>query len=250
MNHDPHSPDELEQQLLGHFRAHSHGEPSTELDARILAASRAALVSEPQPRLGERLHAWLFGGAGRQRWSVALAGVACLGIGVSLTWRSVEQAPDAFDAVPTGALMAPAPTAARQAAPVAPLAESAPADLAGAYESQAAPVIEAYSADAAKAEKKSAPPEMLREEAASPALADQPAQAAPAPRALAKSKAQASNQTKQVEADQALQAELQRLLKLRREGWSDEADALLLKLLRAYPQVDIDAQLQQLEKAD
>ena len=55
MNHDPHSPDELEQQLLGHFRAHSHGEPSTELDARILAASRAALVSGPQPRLGERL---------------------------------------------------------------------------------------------------------------------------------------------------------------------------------------------------
>lgn len=248
MNHDPHSPDELEQQLLGHFRAHSHGEPSTELDARILAASRAALVSEPQPRLSERLHAWLFGGAGRQRWSVALAGVACLGIGVSLTWRSVEQAPDAFDAVPTGALMAPAPTAARQAAPAAPLAESAPADLAGAYESQAAPSVQAYSADAAKAEKKSAPTEMLREEAASPALADQPAQVVPAQRTLAKSKA--SNQTKQVEAEQALQAELQRLLKLRREGWNDEADALLLKLLRAYPQMDIDAQLQQLEKAD
>lgn len=243
MNHDPHSPDELEQQLLGHFRAHSHGEPSPELDARILAASRAALASEPQPSLGERLHAWLFGGAGRQRWSVALAGVACLGIGVSLTWRSVEQAPDAFDAVPAGALMAPAPSAARQVAPAAPLAESAPADLAGAYESQAAPAIQADSADAAKVEKKSAAPELLREEVGSPALADQPAQAAPAPRALAKSKASTS-------AEQALQAELQRLLKLRRDGWSDEADALLLKLMRAYPQVNIDAQLQQLEKAD
>lgn len=244
MNHDPHSPDELEQQLLGHFRAHSQGEPSPELDARILAASRAALVSEAQPRLSERLHAWLFG-AGRQRWSVALAGVACLGIGVSLTWRSVEQAPDAFDAVPTGALMAPAPTAARQAAPAAPLDESAPADLAGAYESQAAPAIQAYSADAAKAEKKSAAPELLREEVASPALADQPAQVAPASRALAKPAAEAG-----ISAEQALQAELQRLLKLRRDGWNDEADVLLLKLMRAYPQVDIDAQLQQLEKTD
>lgn len=253
MKHDQHSPDEHELQMLAHFRAHSAGEPSAELDARILAAAnvaaQAAAVSDKQPSWSERLHAWLFG-TGRQRWSLALAGVACLGIGVSLTWRSLEQAPGTFDAVPTGALMAPATTAARQATPAAPLVESAPADLAGAYESQAAPAIQAYSADAAKAEKKSAPPEMLREEASSPALADQPAQATPAPRALAKSKAQASNQTKQVEAEQALQAELQRLLKLRREGWNDEADALLLKLMRAYPQVDIDAQLQQLEKAD
>lgn len=243
MNHDPHSPDELEQQLLGHFRAHSHGEPSAELDARILAASRAALASEPQPSLSERLHAWLFGGASRQRWSVALAGVACLGIGVSLTWRNVEQTPDAFDAVPAGALMAPAPTAARQAAPAVPLAESAPADLAESYEPQAAPAIQAYSADAAKAEKKSAAVELLREEVASPALADQAAQSAPAPRALAKPAAGIAD-------EQALQSELQRLLKLRRDGWNDEADALLLKLMRAYPQVDIDARLQQLEKAD
>src|SRR3989338_8086708 len=72
-------------------------------------------------------HNWLFGAGGRQRCSVALAGVACLGIGVSLTWRTFEQAPDAFDAVPSGAPMAPAAARmAPQSAPMpAPLAESA-----------------------------------------------------------------------------------------------------------------------------
>ena len=111
MNHDQHIPDEQERQMLEHFRQHSGGEPSARLDAQILAAASAAMRSaattEAKPGLSARLHNWLFGAGGRQRWSVALAGVACLGIGVSLTWRTFEQAPDAFDAVPSGASMSP-----------------------------------------------------------------------------------------------------------------------------------------------
>ena len=43
---------------------------------------------------------------------------------------------------------------------------------------------------------------------------------------------------------------LQRLLKLRRDGWTEEADALLLQLMRNYPELDVDAQLQQLQQVD
>ena len=252
MNHDQHIPDEQERQMLEHFRQHSGGEPSAQLDAQILAAATAAVrnatVDEAKPGLSARLHNWLFGVGGRQRWSVALAGVACLGIGVSLTWRTFEQAPDAFDAVPSGASMSPAAARmAPQSAPIpAPLAESAVvADEAErSRAAQPAPVIQGYSADAAKAEKKlsaGASNQLLREESAADALHD----AAPAVSAPDKTADAAGSQ-----AEQQLRSELQRLLKLRRDGWTDEADALLLQLMREHPELDIDAQLQQLQSAE
>ncbi|HZX18711.1 MAG TPA: hypothetical protein VFF22_17810 [Pseudomonas sp.] len=243
MNHDQHRLDEQERQMLAHFRQHSGGEPSAQLDAQILAAASAAARSAPaaeaKPGLSERLHSWLFGAGGRQRWSVALAGVACLGIGVSLTWRTFEQAPDAFDAVPSAAPMAPA--AARMAPQSEPLAESA----AVAEEAQRSRAeIQGYSADAAKAEKKlsaGASSQLLREESAADALHD----AAPDVSASEKAAEAASSQ-----AEQQLHSELQRLLKLRRDGWTDEADALLLQLMREHPELDIDAQLQQLQSPE
>ena len=248
MNHDQHRLDEQERQMLEHFRQHSGGEPSAQLDAQILAAAsaaaRSAATTEAKPGLSARLHSWLFGAGGRQRWSVALAGVACLGIGVSLTWRTFEQAPDAFDAVPSGAPMAPA--AARMAPQSAPLAESAVvADEAErSRAAQSAPVIQGYSADAAKAEKKlsaGASNQLLREESAADALHD----AAPAVSAPEKPAEAVASQV-----EQQLRSELQRLLKLRRDGWADEADALLLQLMREHPELDIDAQLQQLQSAE
>ncbi|PZR31521.1 MAG: hypothetical protein DI524_18360, partial [Ectopseudomonas oleovorans] len=122
---DQREPLDHEQALLAHFCAHGSGEPSAELDARILAAASAAAREAQQSGTAEsgwaqRLHQWLFG-SGRQRWSVAVAGLACLGIGVSLTWRTLEQTPEAFDAVPPSVAMspaapAPAPMAAKRAA--------------------------------------------------------------------------------------------------------------------------------------
>lgn len=252
MNHDQQRLDEQEQQMLAHFRQHSGGEPSAQLDAQILAAAtaavRSAAVDEAKPGLSARLHNWLFGAGGRQRWSVALAGVACLGIGVSLTWRTFEQAPDAFDAVPSGAPMAPAAARmAPQSAPLpAPLAESAAIsdEAERSRAAKPAPVIQGYSADAAKAEKKlsaGASNQLLREEVAADALHD----AVPAVSAPEKAAEVASSQ-----AEQQLRSELQRLLKLRRDGWTDEADALLLQLMREHPEVDIDAQLQLLQAPD
>jgi hypothetical protein len=252
MNHDQHMPDEQERQMLEHFRQHSGGEPSAQLDAQILAAASAAVRNTAtvaaKPSLGARLHSWLFGEGGRQRWSVALAGVACLGIGVSLTWRTFEQAPDAFDAVPSGAPMAPAAARmAPQSAPMpAPLAESAVvADEP--QRSRAAPLIQGYSADAARAEKKlsaSASNQLLREESAADALQEQVPQAAGALAVPAPEKAAGS------QAEQQLHSELQRLLKLRRDGWADEADTLLLQLMREHPGLDINAQLEQLQSLE
>ena len=185
---------------------------------------------------------------------MALAGVACLGIGVSLTWRTFEQAPDAFDAVPSGAAMAPAAArmAPQSASVPAPQAESA----ALADEPQrsrampSAPQIQGYGADAALAEKKLSADvsnQLLREESSADALHEQLPQAARAPAVSVPEKAAEDTAS---QAEQQLHSELQRLLKLRRDGWTDEADALLLQLMREHPELDIDAQLQQLQSPE
>ncbi|OEC36599.1 hypothetical protein SAMN05216600_101228 [Pseudomonas cuatrocienegasensis] len=258
MNHDQHRLDEQERQMLEHFRQHSGGEPSAQLDAQILAAAsaaaRSAATTEAKPGLSARLHSWLFGTGGRQRWSVALAGVACLGIGLSLTWRTFEQAPDAFDAVPSGSPMAPAAARmAPQSAPMpAPLEESAA--LADEPErsraAPPAPLAQGNSSDAARAEKKlsaGASNQLLREESAADVLHEQPPQAARTPAVSASGKAA---EVAGSQAEQPLRSELQRLLELRRNGWTDEADALLLQLMREHPELDIDAQLQQLQQPE
>ncbi|AYC33316.1 hypothetical protein D3880_13570 [Pseudomonas cavernae] len=214
MSHDRNQPGDdrqLEQQLLAHFRQHSQDEPSAELDARILAAARAAQQqSAPAMSWSERLHAWLFGAGARQHWSLAVAGLACLGIGVSLTWRTLEQAPPSFDAAAPAVLSAPTP-----ASPA-----SAPLQREALPEAPAQSKLLAAPPAAAKRE--------LRQQdmtAASPAaeLADQlPAEP---------------------------QRSLQRLLELRRAGQHEQAEQLQRQLLRDYPQLDIAAELKRLEQA-
>lgn len=229
MNRDQHDPHE--QVLLEHFRAHSQDEPSAELDARILAAARAAQVSS-KPNWSQRLHAWLFGPGGRQRWSVAVAGLACVGIGVSLTWRTLEQTPDVYDAPMPRAVMAPAPAA--------PMAEAeAPQGLLR----EQAPVMQSYSQERQRAEKKELALEEARKQApiASEALSDTLAPDA-APSMAAGAAPQASKAV-EPESEQLL---LQ-LLELRRAGKTEEAKTLQQRLQRDYPQIDIEAQLQRLE---
>lgn len=217
MKHDQQRPDAQEQQLLAHFREHAEGEPSAELDALILGAARAELTKASRPGPAQRLHNWLFG-AGRQRWSLALAGLACVGIGVSLTWRTLERTPDAFDAVPGEVLMAPA---MRSAAPAAPMADAMPAPQARERQTLA------ESAAKQSLATEVAPSEELAVGAAAP----------PAP------SAELSRQA----ADAEFVRQLRRLDKLRREGWLDEADQLLLQLMRDYPQRNIERELRVLE---
>ncbi|WP_394558960.1 hypothetical protein [Aquipseudomonas alcaligenes] len=111
-----------EQQLLEHFREHSRGEPSAAVDALIMAAAREAL-QQPQPSWSQRLHAWLFGAGSRTRWSVAVAGLAVVGIGLNLALHNREQLPSPYDAptpmasTPAPALQEMAPKLAREAQP-------------------------------------------------------------------------------------------------------------------------------------
>lgn len=205
-----------EQALLANFRAHGSGEPSAELDARILAAASAAARETQQTAKAEsgwaqRLHHWLFG-TGRQRWSVAVAGLACVGIGVSLTWRTLEQTPEAFDAVPPSVAMspvapAPAPTAAKRAAETESMARMA------------------------------APQERLKTEA----------MARPAPPAATADEAMSSAAAIAPMAELVIQSEpreaLLRLLELRKSNQQEEAQRLLEQLKADYPQLDIEAEL-------
>lgn len=208
-----------EQALLAHYRAHGSGEPSAEMDARILAAASAAARETQQAAKAEsiwaqRLHQWLFG-SGRQRWSVAVAGLACLGIGVSLTWRTLEQTPEAFDAVPPSVAMspaapAPAPMAAKRAAETESMARMA------------------------------APQERMKAEAI----------ARPAPPAAMADEAMSSATAIAPMAELVIQSEpreaLLRLLELRKANKQEEAQRLLDQLKADYPQLDIEAELEHL----
>lgn len=208
-----------EQALLAHFRAHGRGEPSAELDARILGAASAAARETQQAAKAasgwaQRLHQWLFG-SGRQRWSVAVAGLACVGIGVSLTWRTLEQTPETFDAVPPSVAMSPA----------------APAP---------APMAAKRAADSESMARMAAPQERMKTEAiARPALPAATADEATSSAAAIAPMAELVIQSEPREA-------LLRLLELRKTGQQEEAQRLLEQLKADYPQLDIEAELEHL----
>ena len=215
MNHER-EPLEHEQALLARFRAHGSGEPTAELDARILTAASAAARDTQQADKAEsgwaqRLHQWLFG-SGRQRWSVAVAGLACVGIGVSLTWRTLEQTPDAFDTVPPSVAMSPA----------------APAP---------APMAAKRAAENESVARMAVPQERMKAEAMARSVP--PAAMADAPMASPAAIAPMAELVIQSEPREAL---LQ-LLALRRAGEQKQAQQLLEQLRADYPQLDIEAEL-------
>lgn len=116
-------PSAADEQLLQHYRRHQEQEPPAALDARILAAAReqAERRRSPVGRLA-RLQRWLFGHATGLRWSLALGSVAALGLGLSLSLKTLERAPAQF-----ASPMPAAPALQRQAAPATKrsMAESA-----------------------------------------------------------------------------------------------------------------------------
>lgn len=207
MTRHPQRPDAEEAELLEHFRQHGGEQPPAQLDARILAAARAAV--QPRANAWQRLGRWLFGRP--QRWSVALAGVATLGIGLSLALRTFEEAPR-YDAVAPA--VAPAPKAesmarsARQAAPALYSAPAAPAAV-------PAPQLE---------QRKQMAESAVAADAAAP-MAKRSAEPAPA----------------------EPQASLRRLAELQRQGDQAAATSLREDLQRRYPRLDIDAELRRLE---
>lgn len=204
MNRHPQRPDAEEEALLEHFRRHSDAQPSAPLDARILAAARAAVSQHAS--LWKRARQWLFGSP--QHWSVALAGLATLGIGVNLTLRTYEQAPSRFDA-PAPAI---APSMQRQAMPQTPALYSAPAASAPPTEERKA------LAESARVQDLAAPAAKRK------ATAAEPSQAPPEP-----------------------EASLRRLLELQRQGDAPAVQQLRERLQQRYPQLEIDKELRRLQ---
>ncbi|MFZ6046503.1 hypothetical protein ACFW0H_10285 [Pseudomonas sp. CR3202] len=220
MNRDPHKPDDMERELLEHYRRHSHDEPSAALDQRILAAAAAQAAQNraaSRPSFGSRLQAWLFGPGGRQRWAVAVAGFATLGIGLSLTLRTQEQARQRFDAPPASVApySAPAPAAA-------PMNRAAPATLAS-PPAQAEKKASTMADSSAELQQRQAEPQRLEEAAAKEELAKSASTPEP-------------------------EASLRRVLELRQAGKREEAHRLLDELQSRYPQRDMAAELRELER--
>ncbi|MDA7087850.1 hypothetical protein PH586_15775 [Pseudomonas sp. SA3-5] len=231
MNRDQYDPQDVAQEraLLEHFRAQSQAEPSAELDAQILAAARAAQPAV-RPGWSQRLHSWLFGHAGRQRWSLAVAGLASVGIGVSLTWRTLAPAPEYFIAPMPRAVMAPAAPMADTAAPHALLRE------------QAAP---GYAEPRQKAEKQQSMSVLMggavrQAPVEVEALADAPVPSAELSATLG------SIPPANIAVTQDAENMLMQLLELRRAGKTEEARALQQRLHLDYPQMEIEAQLERI----
>lgn len=264
-----------EQQLLQHYREHSQGEPSAAVDALILAAARQA-IAPATPSAAQRLHGWLFGQGSRTRWSVAFAGLATLGISLSLTWRTQEQAPTAYDMPAPVAADAPtAPMLQEMAPQVAREAYQPPAEVeqkkaqasskkAEAVESMAGAVAPNVAYRAAPSVTDLQPPAAPAKPAVAPpaeALADSAmAPARDEVQALAKAKQQALTAASTWDEEQSadlghsevgeapsLELSLRNVLRLRREGQQAEADRQLAVLKQAYPQQDLEAELKRLQ---
>ncbi|MEP9316363.1 hypothetical protein ABKS89_04415 [Pseudomonas sp. LABIM340] len=229
MNRDPH-----EQDLLEHYRRHSDEQPSAQLDARILAAARAA-VEEKKPSLAQRLHHWLLGAGSRQRWGVAVAGLATLGIGLSLTLRTYEEAPNRFDAPVAPAMMrapAPAPAMAPPAAPAAAPYAAEP--------SMAAPQRDSVAASASL-EELAKPAPMSKKMAVESAKAKAQTDA----RELSDAQAQGKAQAFAEEIDEP-RTSLLHLRDLQDNGRKEEAERVRESLRQRFPDLDIDHALKDL----
>jgi hypothetical protein len=226
--------------MLEHYRRHSEEQPSAQLDARILAAARAA-VQERKPNFAQRLHQWLLGAGSRQRWGVAVAGLATLGIGLSLTLRTYEEAPDHFDAPVAPAMMrapAPAPAMAPPAAPAAapyaaeprmaaPQSNSAAAGAALDELAKPAPMSKKMAMDSAKS-KAQAETRELSDAKAHPEV-----------------QAQGSLQALAEQVDEP-RSSLLHLRNLQDKGQKEEAERVRESLRQRFPDLDIDQALKDL----
>ena len=284
MSQQPHDLQQ-ERELLEHFRQHSQGEPSAAMDALILDAARQA-VSPPAPRPNpvQRLHAWLFGAGSRTRWSVAVAGLAVVGIGLNLALHTRDQLPQTYDApapasAPALQEMAPVMEARKQSAEteykkaeqaqrssagstsfaVSPAANAAPRPIAPPTPQAAAP-LEALADSAAPVEA-----DVARDQAQPTAMLKQKAQAAArSSEAPEKLQPEASPKVLQETLDEdqlaetlghsavpeapPLELRLRTLLQLRRVGKQAEADRLLAALKQEFPQRDLEAELKRLQR--
>ncbi|MES2818392.1 MAG: hypothetical protein V4812_05325 [Pseudomonadota bacterium] len=234
MTHPPRDAEREEQTLLEHYREHSRAAPSAGLDARILAAARAAQAPTVRARSWPvRVQAWLF--AGPVRWSVALGSLAVFGLGLGLSLNTLERAPGRYDQAE------PRPMAATAPLPAAPAA--APVVAPAAAEPQKRLKVERSSESEPMAELQADKAESLTEQG----MAHNQAQRAPVLQERTVSPLKPAASAPQLNAE--LRVALQQVLALRREGQTQRAEQQLEALRLRYPDLDLAAELLRLQGA-
>lgn len=212
-----------EQRLVEHYRAHDDGQPSSALDAMILAAAREA-VAPARKSLLARLRDLM---RQPQRFALAFGSLASMALVLGLVLKGLPQDPHIDD---------------RQLAPVLreelgePLAAQKKQDLPRAVMPSPAPLNR-------EAARMSAAPSME-------ALADQPAAAAEIADVDAGYAPQSMSKPLVPPLISELDKELNEVLQLRERGLGQEAQQLLQVLRKRHPQLDLDARLEQLQHSD
>lgn len=230
------TPPSVEEQMLKHIRQHSVGEPPASLDALILASARRELP-KPAPSLWQR---WLQA-CQKPRLQMAFASL----FGVALILVLVQRSPDHYP-TPT---MAPAPASAPIAPMARQMAEPAPAELA---ERVPEPMVQG--AMSAPAPRPAAPMGGLSASPAAREYSDQTqmfsdeasAQVAKPMADQAKGKPMLSKRA--AVPVRSVDDELREVLRLREAGQVKEADQRLEALHKRYPQLDVQARLQDLQR--
>lgn len=222
MNKQPEPLNNIEEQLIEHYRQHHDLQPSAAIDACIMQAAASAAASAAnktqQARSNSvftRLHSWLFGGDRAGRWPVALASVMLIGIAAGLVFKVNAPTSPLYDA----------PATQQYAAPM-----SAPA---------AEPQMQSRKMEKAQIEQT---PQVsaVAPASAPPVMTDD----ARAERRVPKTdRAKKTKTDSVVSVDAQTHAQLLSIIALRKAGDQRGADAALQQLHKRVPELDIEAQL-------
>jgi hypothetical protein len=253
----PEVPESQERELQALYREAAGEEPSPALDRRILDAVRADLVAAATAKA--RPVSWWKG------WLPAATALAAVVVGVSLTWRVMDeqerQLREEMLAAPAASEAARQPAADRAAAPVPPEKE-----VAATAQPPVAPEPRAFSAPAAPAPAVALPQEVEAKKAARPEVREMESRrdavvqdAAPAlPRSAPKLEAgrpgasnEAAGAISSAPAAKALaerdavspEAWLQRIRELRAAGRETEAAQSLARFRQRYPDFPLPADM-------
>ncbi|KPN89314.1 hypothetical protein [Pseudomonas nunensis] len=197
-----------EDEVLKHYREHSHDGPPAHLDAFILAAAHRE-TPERKPSLWQR---WVQA-CQKPRWQVAFASLVGVALMLALVQRTPEQEPQ-FDSAPAPKTSsfaakkeAPAPIARSLSAPAGAISAPAPAapmaDFAAPAQSES---VNAEMADEAKVSKRAAAPV------------------------------------------KTLDDQLHEVIRLQKTGQTQAADELLKTLHKRFPNENLTARLKALKK--
>jgi len=247
---------EHDQDVSRRYRELARDEPPPELDAKIRAAARRAVVTHPAP---------LVVPTGRRRWYFPVAAAAVIVLSVAVTWHMDREQADSFAGLPQSASESERKERSFEAPPqaaegrnkqekpqnVAPLAKRAEKPAAPAPFTPGPPA-------AAQAPAESATGTLAiprdRERAYGSredrGRQERPSAAAPAPapqRELQRDSVTSMAQGKLAEESPAQW--LERIAQLRQQGRHDEADKALAEFRKRYPDYKIsDAMLERIEK--